>query len=564
MLLLILSAAVANAERWYYPDASDHMAIVDERFALTGAVLVEVPQPEDLPAHPAVVAVDWLTTAPPIARLQLRQGADDLRVSQELHQEDAVIWAHPDFALPTTTQAMPNDPLVGDQWYLENTGQTGSPGVDVNAETAWAFSTGAGQLIAIIDSGVDVAHPDLDAIGGYDYVDRDDDNYPANENAHGTACAGIAAGTGDNGIGIAGVAYGASVYGIRLLGGNTSLSDTYDSFVEAVDAGASVLNNSWGYSNACEGFSIPAALQRGIDYAEENGRDGLGSVVVFAAGNENCDVSGYGMLMHEAVVAVAAISRNDDRESYSSYGDPIDIAAPSGGLLTTDITGKPGYGDYNGDLDYTGGMSGTSAAAPVVSGVFGLMFAANPRLTAADAREVICLTATRNDIVDGEFNEDGWSRYYGCGRIDAGAAVAAVANQVPGAPALIHADIAYVDRVWLDWDPANDPDADHLSYRLQWWRDGAEDAPEERIVDELALELTGSVEAGDIVSWKVQAIDLWGDGPWSPTASVEIIDRPIPPPPAPEPTGGCQTAAGGLWTLAVLGLLGRRRRLLQQ
>lgn len=533
---------------------------MDERLGLTGAVLVEVQDGQALPEHPDVVAVRWLSAQPAVAHLTLRSGADDLAVSQTLHDQESILWAHPDFWLPVSPFNLPDDPLVAEQWHLENTGQTGTPGADVNAAAAWSWSTGAGEVIAIIDSGVDAEHPDLDAVSGYDYVDGDEDSYPESGNAHGTACAGLAAGIGNNGIGVAGVAYDASVYGIRLLGDGTTSSDTYSAIREAVDAGASVLSNSWGYSGACEGYTLLAGLRRALEHAEEEGRGGLGAVVVFAAGNENCDVSDNELLTHETVVAVAATSRYDVRESYSSYGTPIDISAPSGGLLTTDITGDSGYGDHNGDVDYHGGMSGTSASTPLVSGVFALMFAANPRLTAADARDVVCQTATRNDIQGGAFDSTGWSPYYGCGRIDAGAAVEAVANAAPEAPVpdMVEVALQYVDRVWLDWLPAADPDGDVLRYRVQWWVEDGE--PVVVDVDGLALSLTGQVNADEVVSWQVQATDMWGEGPWSEVVTFTVSDRPEPAPVPEEPAGGCQTVVGGAWGLAALLAACRRRK----
>ena len=197
----------------------------------------------------------------------------------------------------------------------------------------------------------------------------------------------------------------------------------------------------------------------------------------------------------------------------------------------------------------------------MVAGVFGLMFAANERLTAAQAREVLCETATRNDILYADFDASGWSPYYGCGRVDAGAAVAAVANVAPEAPSsAMPGESVYEDRVWLDWNPAEDADGDRLSYRLQWWTDGE---PTEELVDDTSVRLTGLVFAGEVLSWQVQAIDHWGEGAWSETFTVDVLARPEPaaPPPA-EEKSGCQTvagAAGWLGPLVLLGLAGRRR-----
>ncbi|MFT5681424.1 MAG: subtilisin family serine protease [Myxococcota bacterium] len=554
VLTLTLLLSTASAEGWFYPNETDIQVELPASWSLTGALMIRLDSPESPLLHADIESVEWLTRRPAVARVNLKAGADPLEVSRDLHGRDGVQWAHPDIRLPIVTHTLPNDPMVGDQWHLENTGQVGSPGTDVNAEEAWEYSTGAGQLIAIIDSGTDPDHPDLAVVNGYDYVDGDDDSYPADGNAHGTACAGLAAGQGDNGIGVAGVAYDAEVYGIRFIGSDSSES-FYDAFTEAVDAGATVLSNSWGVSNACTGFSLPAAYTAAMDYAEEEGRGGLGTVIVFAAGNDDCDISNDGFLAGEHVVGVAAVSSSDIKEWYSSYGDLVDISAPSGGVVTTDISGESGYGSHQGDEDYTGSMSGTSASTPIVAGVFALMFSANDRLTAADARDILCQTATRNDILDADYDESGWSPYYGCGRVDAGAAVAAVANSAPNAPASEVPDASvYEDRIWLDWSAATDPDSDRLTYRVVWSVDGGE--PVETIVDGLSLELTDEAEAGQSLTWQVGAIDLWGDGPMSPEYTQTVIARPVA---TAEESGGCQAAAGGIWWLGLMGLFGRRR-----
>jgi subtilisin family serine protease len=553
---LLLLVAPASAERWYYPDESDRHAPLNDALRLGDSIVMGLDSSAHLPTHPDAITGRWLSRRPAVAKLTLKAGSDTLKASQEIHDRPEIQWAHPDFLIDLTLHTLPDDPFVADQWHLENTGQTGAPGVDINAELAWELTTGQGQLISIIDSGVDLSHPDLLGFSGADYVDGDDDNYPADENSHGTACAGLAASIGNNAEGGAGVAYGAEIYGVRLLGGPTTLSDTYNAIVSSVDAGASVLSNSWGFSTSCDGYGLPALYIKALDYAEEDGRGGLGAVVLQAAGNNNCDISGDGILSYKTVVAVAALNANDDKESYSSYGTPIDIAAPSGGLITTDIVGDAGYGSYRDNPDYTGGMTGTSAATPVAAGVFALMFSVNDRLTAADARDVVCQTATRNDILDADFDESGWSPYFGCGRIDAGAAVIAVANVAPEAPvSTMTVDTVYEDRIWLDWSEAIDEDEDRLTYRVKWWTN--EEEVIEATTNGNSLDVTDSARAGDILNWQVQAVDLWGDGPWSETYSLAVTARPEATEPE-VPAGACQATTKGVWWLGILVLFRRK------
>lgn len=570
LLLSLCLLSPASAADWFYPGRGDHRLEIDadgfiDGMAVqrTGRVLVRADDPATLAALPAVVSVERL--AGHAVLLHLDAGTDELALSRQLHDRADVQWAHPDLVLPVQPQTLPDDPLVADQWHLENTGQDGwTPGVDIDAETAWAVSTGQGVLIAVLDGGVEVDHPDLDGIAGWDYVDGDADPYPDPESdsaAHGTCAAGIAAAVGDNGLGVAGVAYDAQVYGIRLLGEHTTTADLYDAFIEAADAGADVLSNSWGFDNGCSSYTLWGSVADALDYVEAEGRGGLGAVVVVSAGNGDCNNSGDGFLAHQAVISVAASDGNDEREWYSSYGDVVDITGPSGAILTTDLSGEVGYGSYNGDPDYVGSFSGTSASAPVVSGVVGLMLAANPRLTAAQVREVLCETAEPIDVDNGiaGYNSDGWSPWYGCGRVDAGAAVLAVANTTPDAPVLTWPiATASEDRVMLQWT-GSDLDDDRLRYRVTWSIEGQEDTVVE--VDGDRLDLSAEVAVDDVVSWSVEAIDLWGEGP-SAAASFQVVAA------QQEPTAelpvGCSAAPalGGLFSLSagLLGLLGFRRR----
>ena len=584
MLALLLSTAIAAPTAWFFPGPGPERAWIAEDGTLVthpearggplvrpvGTVLARATDPVALAHVPGVAAVVPLRGDGRTVRIEPRADADPFVLSRTLHARPDVRWAHPDLVLPLVLHDLPDDPYLDSQWHLDNPGSEDSAaGVDVRAVDAWEITNGEGGLIAIIDSGVDTEHPDLRVTNGYDYADRDDDSNPT-DNAHGTAAAGLAAAIGNNGLGVTGVAWGADVYGIRLLGGETSVEDVRDAFIEATDAGAWVINNSWGFGQDCPNIPRISAIEDGLEYAEEEGRDGLGAVMVFSAGNGNCDIGDNWMLDFETVVAVAATSRGDVREGYSCYGDPVDISAPSGGVLTTDMVGEPGYGNFDGDLDYWPGFSGTSASAPIASGVYALMLAANPQLTAAEARDVACDTATRVDIDLAEYDETGWSPWYGCGRIDAGAAVAAVANALPGAVTVTGpGERVYENRVVLTWDAVDDPDADPLVYEVRWW-DAAEGEDEATVAltDDLYLDLTGEMEAGQVLAWRIRAVDAWGAG--AETAPPDVALEALPEAPEqeadPEPeesTGGCSSVPAPLglpaMLMALVGL-GRRRR----
>lgn len=520
-------AARAAEALWFYPNESDAvLRIVDgaidgvpvERSGWlvlgldpAGAAATR----QALAQDPAVAELVALRGAGDVLRLR-PAGGDELALSRALRTRPGVRWAHPDLRLRLRPHALPDDPFAADQWHLENTGQRGwSEDADIDAERAWERSTGVG-LVAVIDGGVELVHPDLSVVPGADYIAGDADPSPEGD-AHGTAAAGLAAAIGGNGVGVSGVAQGAEVYAIRLIGGDTTLSQVRDAFVEATDAGADVLNNSWGFNNGCSSYALYGAIRAGLGYAEENGRGGRGSLVVISAGNGACDNSGDGLLNDPRVVGVGATTGNDGLEDYSSYGTGVDISAPSGGVLSTDLSGDPGYGSFEGDPNYAD-FSGTSASAPIVSGAALLMFSANPELTAAQAREALCLSADKIDLAHGDYDETGWSPRYGCGRLNVGAAVALVANAAPGAPTLRpFAGDPYEDRVVLQITPPVDPDGDALRCEARVWPAADSPppaAPEDwQVMEADALELTGALEVGATYGWTARCADGWTAGP---------------------------------------------------
>jgi hypothetical protein len=567
MLTLLLAASLAHAA----PDADAFHPGLGPATVRYGALLragkVRGRTGNVLVGLDAAHHAGWLVGQPGIAsvyvlgsgalRVTPLPGTDDLALARRLHDTPGVRWAHPDLLVRVQPAAgMPDDPWVTDQWHLENTGQGGrTVDSDIDATTAWAFASGAGQFVAILDSGVQVDHPDLVVQPGHDYVGRDEDPSPDAADGwgapHGTSAAGVAAAIGGDARGGAGVAYDADIYALRIIGGsNNSLEDLQSAFVEAVDAGAGVLSNSWGWGDCSE---IPAygVFDEMFTYAEVHGRGGLGSVVVFAAGNGNCDIVNDGMLAQPSLIVVAAVEGNDVRAGYSSYGASVDIAAPTS-ILTTDVT-PGGYGSYQGDDAWADGFGGTSAATPVVSGTVALMLEANPRLRARDVREVLCATATRIDLAHAGYDASGWSPYYGCGRVDAGAAVAAVANAAPGVPTPLTVDGALdADGGVLRWESALDPDGEPLAYDVRWRRsDDTESvqvrAPEVSFADGThALDLRDTLAPGEVVTWSVRAVDAWGAGPWSEEVTWTIAELPEVVPVAdaltPAPEGGCATA----------------------
>ncbi|HET6522151.1 MAG TPA: S8 family serine peptidase [Geminicoccaceae bacterium] len=328
--------------------------------------------------------------------------------------------------------APPADPLTGGQWHLDA----------IDVAPVWADYTGAGVLVAVIDDGVQGDHPDLranyDPTLAFDHESGAADGAPVYAaDRHGTAVAGLIA-AASNGIGGTGVAFGAHVTSYRALFPATRSSH------EAAALGnahlADVANNSWGYTGPgalfVDDFLGSAAFRRvgsALERAVRDGRDGLGTVIVFAAGNGRQggdDVNYHNLLNSRFTVVAAASDRDGVVADYSGPGAALLVTAPGGygDIVTTDRTGAAGYA--RGDATLTFG--GTSAATPIVSGVVALMLEANPRLGYRDVQEILAYSARLTGDpaayqTNGARNWNGGglhvSHDYGFGLVDARAAV---------------------------------------------------------------------------------------------------------------------------------------------
>jgi subtilisin family serine protease len=372
---------------------------------------------------------------------------------------------------PVTTYALPNDPYLQDQWHLLNLGQLVSnpdqqeilatPGQDINVVGAWELGyTGSGVVVAVVDTGTELDHPDLAANIDLDAVfnaitgTSDQGNL---QDPHGTAVAGLIGAVGDNGVGMTGVAYNSTLVPILFLpNGNEEDALRHES--QLID----IYNNSWGPNRNLIGrqvYSIPNgpsplvpdaldAIRDGINF----GRDGLGSIYVFSSGNSaapqifggqssSANYSEY--INSRYTIGVTGVDHdgkyNNFDGSVTNYmegGASVLVAAPTGsfsiqvgedtgigsGIWTTDFTGEDGYNesplpngneldvDFFEDIDYTSRFNGTSASAPIVSGVIALMLEANPNLTWRDVQEILVRSARQTDLEDpsngGELEND--------------------------------------------------------------------------------------------------------------------------------------------------------------
>jgi parallel beta-helix repeat protein len=377
-----------------------------------------------------------------IYNIQLEPGQSAAAAVAEYSQDPDVEYAQLNYIVSVMVTE-PNDPNYDpEQWSLHNDGDeypilscntaTGTTDADIDAPEAWDIETGSSTVtIAVIDTGVDYNHLDLaanmwtDANGyhGYDFVN--DDNYPMDDHGHGTHCAGTIGAVGDNALDIAGVCWDVNIMAVKCLGLSGGTTEDLVAGIEyAADQGADVLSNSWGPQ-----FRVPSypAIEDAVDYAYA-----AGCVIVFAAGNSNDDVAYYSPANYSKTIAVAATDSDDEKASFSNYGDLIDVAAPGVDILSlraegTDIyLGKPGYDPCDAfypcdDVNATMYIcSGTSMACPHVAGLAGLCLAVDANLEPQDVRLLINLNA--DDIGDANV---GW------GRINAYSTLSAIPPNFP-------------------------------------------------------------------------------------------------------------------------------------
>lgn len=305
------------------------------------------------------------------------------QVSRALARNPQMRFAEPNRYVSPVDSLVPDDPRFDDGWHLER----------IKAPSAWSASRGEGVVIAILDTGVDASHADMDGklLPGYNVADGSRDT--SDVHGHGTRVAGAAAAATDNSIGVAAVGWDAQILPVRITNrsdGYATYSDIAQGLTWAADQNAHVANISYDATNS-------ATVASAAEYMRNRG----GSVVV-AAGNAGTD-PGYAGSPY--MLSISATTSNDSKASWSNYGDWIDLAAPGVGILTTNEGG--GYAS----------VSGTSFASPVTAGVVALVRSANTDLSPETLEDILKTTAHQ---VTGDEHHP----YYGYGRVDASAAVA--------------------------------------------------------------------------------------------------------------------------------------------
>ncbi|MEZ4684648.1 MAG: S8 family serine peptidase [Bacteroidia bacterium] len=371
-----------------------------------------------------------------------------------LQAEALVAIAEPDLAMPLEfSMTLPDDPFFKFQWHLKNDGTDfrDSPagvynearaGADARVVEAWQALGNMGSpaiVMAIVDNGFDLDHPDFDGRGRlvqpWDFVNNSPEPDRDPDDTHGTLCAGVAL-AGTNGKGIVGVAPNSRFMPVR----NKELSDTMIEliFERVMSLGADVVSCSWGRPGlSVDGESmidIPLSTRQreAVVRAATKGRGGRGCVILFAAGNSNRRLSDFCRLPE--IIAVGASTSMDERADYSNFGPELSVLGPSGGrtpVISTFVSdGGPERTEVSAvvtrqsgeDLGFAGipgdykGFAGTSCSCPVVAGVCALVLSANPELSSVEVKEILEKTA---DKIGEGYGADGQSDLMGHGRVNA-------------------------------------------------------------------------------------------------------------------------------------------------
>src|SRR3954464_3665015 len=326
----------------------------------------------------------------------------------DLERSPDVAYAEPD--QPRTATAAPDDADFAWQWSLQNSGSifnprsirpsyTGTAGDDIDILPAWDQGlTKSDVTVGVVDSGVDLAHPDLRAnlvsSNNKDYVDGD--TTPYDQNGHGTHVAGIIGAVGDNGIGVAGVDWTASILPVRVLNasGSGSVSTVVSGYNWAAGHGARIVNVSLGGSTPSQ-----------TEYAAL--RNASHTPFVVAAGNDaaNVDTTDSYPCAYDLpnVLCVAATDADDNLAYFSDYGaQSVDLAAPGVDILSTYPTAL----SADPSFPYKW-LSGTSMATPEVTGAAALVLSQTPALTPWQLREKLTSSAEKVPALEGKVASGG-------------------------------------------------------------------------------------------------------------------------------------------------------------
>jgi len=300
--------------------------------------------------------------------------SNSLEIANQFFETGLFDSCQPDFLSDDTFCS--DDPMFGSLWGLSN---SNNPGIDINVCDAWEITEGQGVNVAVLDQGIFKTHIDLSSnIHPISYNSETNTSPSQMFGSHGTHVAGTIGAIKDNDIQVVGVAPSS-----KLIDVSNSLNSIPNSRMKRSDGinwawqnGADIINNSWGSSVQYD------IIDDAISEALQNGRNGLGCVVVFSTGNSSESV-GYPANSNPDIIAVGSITSNGNRSNFSNYGSQLDVVAPGSNILSTIPNNE------------TKIENGTSMAAPHVSGVAALILSVNPCLTGKQVRDIIEQTAQK-------------------------------------------------------------------------------------------------------------------------------------------------------------------------
>ena len=382
---------------------------------------------------------------------RIKDSSKTLEIANQLNQSSGIEFSHPDFVIEKKTRAT-DDPYYWQSWHLDR----------INAEKAWHLGgTGRGIVVGVYDEGIDLEHEDLrrniigfgnyadglkqlTMIHSYSQLDNSDINAPRSISSkwHGTACSGLIAAVGNNNLGGVGIAPEAKLIVARYS--STNISDDSQALIDMANNGAAIITNSWGTNNMLPSF------EKTLKLLSEEGRDGKGVLVFFAAGNDGCNMDKFYQVGNDGriecsnnpsdnpindeseskyVISIASMTGDNSIASYSNYGSAIDFVTPGGypgkSIVTTDAMGEKGFGPYN-YTPMSGGFNGTSASSPMAAAIAALVLSVNPTLSKEEVIDIFKATAKKYGGYPYDMN--GRNDHWGYGKIEAGDSVELAAN----------------------------------------------------------------------------------------------------------------------------------------
>lgn len=400
-----------------------------------------------------------------VATVTAGAGRNALALNAQLAGDRRLQWSTPNAYQDWQKHFVPTDALFTQQWHLRNTGQNGGvPGADVDAVHAWDVIQGGSPnvVISIVDDCMEITQPDLqpnifvntneipnngidddgngyiDDRNGFDFTKNTGNLVPSPRDAHATSVGGVAAGRGNNNIGIAGIAFQSRLIPVRIFGDSGSAtseaniaSAVYYAAGRKADGSGSfrsgdIMNNSWG------GGAPSAAITGAFTWASNSARSGKGVTTFISSGNGGVSFIAYPSVLAGSLSGIVSVGASNDlnvRSAYSEYGPELDLVAPSDGgnfgIVTTDRVGSNGYN--SGSYTVGGEFGGTSSASPLAAGIGALILARDQDLTAAQVRGLMRNTTDLIDIPGANYDATtGFSLKYGYGKTNAFTAVSGV------------------------------------------------------------------------------------------------------------------------------------------